>query len=142
VGRGYFDICVYFEQVPHCSYEPDLSHMQIFGCTAYAKILIPLKKLDRRSKKCIFVGYTANGYILWNEEKMCIFVSRDVVFNPKIVKCDYTKESTVKLFDLDDKDEDEIKDNLEGDDPENIINDDVNTDNENVCGNQPYDLRP
>jgi hypothetical protein len=52
--------------------------MQIFGCTAYAKILGPLKKLDRRSKKCIFVGYTANGYRLWNEEKMCILVSSDV----------------------------------------------------------------
>jgi hypothetical protein len=46
------------------------------------------------------------------------------------------------IADLDDKDEDETKDNLERDNPENIINDDVNTDNENVCGYQPYDLRP
>lgn len=39
--------------------KPDVSHMRLFGCVAYA--LIPEKlrqKLDDKSKKCIFLGYS------------------------------------------------------------------------------------
>jgi hypothetical protein len=45
-----------------CSKRPDLAGLKIFGSEVYTKILGPLKKLDSRSKKGIFVGYNTNGY--------------------------------------------------------------------------------
>lgn len=36
--------------------EPDMSFVKLFGCAAHAKNLRPLKKLDNRSRKLIFVG--------------------------------------------------------------------------------------
>lgn len=41
--------------------KPNIKNLQLFGCEAYAKILEPLKKLDERSKKYIFVGYALTG---------------------------------------------------------------------------------
>ncbi|CAB0016275.1 unnamed protein product, partial [Nesidiocoris tenuis] len=49
--------------------KPNLSRLQIFGSTAYAKNLKHLKKLDDRAKKFIFVGYATNAYRLWDEKK-------------------------------------------------------------------------
>lgn len=60
--------------------KPNLSRLQIFGSTVFAKILGPMKKLDNRSKKCIFVGYGTNGYRLWDPDTQKTFISRDVVF--------------------------------------------------------------
>ncbi|CAB0007815.1 unnamed protein product [Nesidiocoris tenuis] len=60
--------------------KPNLSRLQIFGSTAYAKNLKHLKKLDDRAKKFIFVGYATNAYRLWDEKKREIIVSRDVHF--------------------------------------------------------------
>jgi len=38
--------------------KPNISHFRVFGCDVYA-FVIPekRKKLDKRSEKCIFVGY-------------------------------------------------------------------------------------
>lgn len=61
---------------------PDLKNMRVFGCDAYA--LIPSsqrKKLDEKSMKMIFVGYTTMGYRLMNPETRRIIVSRNVKFN-------------------------------------------------------------
>jgi hypothetical protein len=41
------------------------------------------RKLDSKSKRCIFVGYTKNGYRLWDPLTETVFVSRDVIFNEK-----------------------------------------------------------
>jgi hypothetical protein len=51
-------------------------HLRVFGSTCYA--LIPkekIKKLDERSQKCIFLGYsnTTKAYRLYNEVKKCSF---------------------------------------------------------------------
>uniref|UniRef100_A0A1B6C2D3 Integrase catalytic domain-containing protein n=2 Tax=Clastoptera arizonana TaxID=38151 RepID=A0A1B6C2D3_9HEMI len=62
---------------------PDLSRLQVFGSVGYSKILGQLKKLDRRSKKMIFVGYALNGYRMWDGEKRRINISRDVIFEKK-----------------------------------------------------------
>ncbi|KYQ50741.1 Copia protein [Trachymyrmex zeteki] len=64
--------------------EPNLNTLKIFGCAAYAKILEPLKKLDDRSRKLIFVGYSPEGYRLWDAENRKIILSRDVKFEEKI----------------------------------------------------------
>lgn len=44
--------------------KPDLKNLQFFGCDAYAKVFGPLKKLDKRSKHYIFIGYAPSGYRL------------------------------------------------------------------------------
>lgn len=61
--------------------KPDLSRLQIFGSTAYAKVLGHIRKLDSRSKKYLFVGYAPNGYRLWDEHARKIVIHRDVVFS-------------------------------------------------------------
>ena len=64
--------------------KPNVSHLRVFGCTAY--IHVPKderKKLDPKAKKCIFLGYgtTRKGYRLYNQKTSSIVHSRDVVFN-------------------------------------------------------------
>lgn len=61
----------------------DLSHLKVFGCHAFAHIPdIKRRKLDEKSKKYIFVGYseTSLGYRLLDPEKHTIKIARDVVF--------------------------------------------------------------
>lgn len=43
---------------------PDVRKLKVFGCTAYMHIPRELnpRKFDSRSKKCIMMGYTDNGY--------------------------------------------------------------------------------
>lgn len=56
----------------------------MFGCDAFAKILEPLRKLDKRSKKYKMIGYTTNGYRLWDKGEQRVIVARDVIFREKI----------------------------------------------------------
>ena len=63
---------------------PKVDHLRIFGCTAFS--FIPKderRKLDDKSRKCIFLGYSSNqkGYRLYDLERKRIFHSRDVKFN-------------------------------------------------------------
>lgn len=73
---------------------PDLRKLKIFGSTAYAKSLTPLKKMEERSKKMTFVGYANCGYRLWDGEK--IIISRDVVFVEKQKDIDFEHNSKSK----------------------------------------------
>ena len=57
---------------------PNFEIMQIFGSVAHVKI--PLKKLEKRSKKLLFVGYAPNRYRLWNQEEKKIIIARNVKF--------------------------------------------------------------
>jgi hypothetical protein len=62
---------------------PLVRHLRVFGSTCYA--LIPKEqrsKLDARSWKCIFLGYsnTTKGYRLYNETNKKFILSRDVIF--------------------------------------------------------------
>ena len=45
---------------------PNVSHLRSFGCTVYAHIPKDERKLDRKSKKCILLGYgtETKGYRL------------------------------------------------------------------------------
>jgi len=60
------------------SKKPDLSKLMIFGSVVYTKALGHLKKLDDRGEKGILVGYTYNGYRVWNSKKRECYESRDV----------------------------------------------------------------
>jgi len=63
---------------------PNLSNIRLFGCVAFAHIPDQLRrKLDSKSKRCIFVDYTKNGYRLWDPLTKTVFVSRDVIFKEK-----------------------------------------------------------
>jgi transposase InsO family protein len=73
---------------------PSVRHLRVFGSTCYA--LIPKEKrnkLDARSQKCIFLGYsnTTKAYHLYDEVNKKFILSRDVIFlesskNDKIVE--------------------------------------------------------
>lgn len=81
------------------SRKPNLSNLQLFGCTAFAKSLVQIKKLDDRCKKLIFVGYTSNGYRLFDSKKRKIIVSRDVVFKNNIDSSERRMNSQTRTSD-------------------------------------------
>ncbi|KAJ8882511.1 hypothetical protein PR048_014322 [Dryococelus australis] len=59
---------------------PALSNQNYSGLWNMQKIYKMLGKLDKRCDKPIMVGYTTNGYRLWNSEKKEIKLSRYVTF--------------------------------------------------------------
>lgn len=84
----------------------ELSHLRVFGCVAYA--LVPEqkhKKLDAKSKKCIFVGYsdTTKGYRLVDPlVPHKVFFARNVAFlENEFFKTDSIKEDTSNFYKYD-----------------------------------------
>ena len=66
--------------------KPSVSHIRVFGCTAYAKKDGGhLKKLDDRSEAAVHLGIEpgSKAYRLYNPTSKKIIVSRDVVFDEK-----------------------------------------------------------
>ena len=64
-------------------HKPSVTHLQVFGYVAYAKIPDARRtKLDDKSEKCIFVGYGDRrmGYKLYNPITKKVIMSRDVIF--------------------------------------------------------------
>ena len=67
--------------------KPNVSHLHVFGCDAYAHIPKDERtKLDRKGVKCKFVGYseTQKAFRLWDPSTGKIKISRDVIFNENI----------------------------------------------------------
>jgi hypothetical protein len=61
----------------------NVAHLRTFGCIEYTHIPSELrKKLDDRSEKCIFTGYseTSKDYKLYNPITMKLILSRDIQF--------------------------------------------------------------
>ncbi|GJR77081.1 retrovirus-related pol polyprotein from transposon TNT 1-94 [Tanacetum coccineum] len=64
--------------------KPKVSHLRVFGCITYALINSnSRRKLDEKSVKCIFVGYSpqSKAYKLYDPLSGKVLISRDVVFN-------------------------------------------------------------
>ncbi|KAL1458776.1 hypothetical protein WDU94_008892 [Cyamophila willieti] len=64
----------------------DMERIKVFGCRAWAKKMDG-KKLDSKAEKCVMIGYeenTKDGYRLWSEERGCITVRRDVMFDESV----------------------------------------------------------
>jgi hypothetical protein len=60
-----------------------ISRPKVFGCVCFVKDNIPIiGKLDLKTVKCIFVGYSDNqkGYVYWSPIERRLFVSMDVIF--------------------------------------------------------------
>ncbi|GBM64842.1 Copia protein [Araneus ventricosus] len=61
------------------STKPDLNKIRIFGCDAYVKVADTQRtKLDPKSKKMIFIGYSSMGYRVMNPVTRRVTVSRNV----------------------------------------------------------------
>lgn len=84
--------------------KPDISKLQVFGTIAFAHIPNERrKKLDCKSLKCYFVGYSPNGYRLWDDKNHKLFIARDVIFNQDISsKINETDDKSDKMKSLND----------------------------------------
>ncbi|KAK8913818.1 hypothetical protein KSP39_PZI024059 [Platanthera zijinensis] len=74
--------------------KPGVSHLKVFGCVAYSHVPAKMRgKLDEKSEKCIFVGYSeqSKAYKLYNPVKKNTIISRDVVFDEK-AKWDWSEK--------------------------------------------------
>jgi transposase InsO family protein len=80
---------------------PNLSHLKVFGCAAYAHQSIG--KLEPRALKCVFLGYPegVKGYRLWVKEKggFKTMNSRDVIFQENIFPCLHNEKSSAGIED-------------------------------------------
>ncbi|GBL82879.1 Retrovirus-related Pol polyprotein from transposon TNT 1-94 [Araneus ventricosus] len=66
------------------STKPDLSKIRIFGCDAYVEVAdTQRRKLDPKSKKRVFIGYSSMGYRVMDPVTRRITVSRNVRFDEK-----------------------------------------------------------
>lgn len=64
--------------------KPTISHLRVFGCLSFALITShKLKKLEEKSVKCVFIGYSSQSkaYRLYDPLTCRVIVSRDVVFH-------------------------------------------------------------
>ena len=95
--------------------KPKIEHLRVFGCDAYAHIpKDERKRLESKSRKCIFVGYgeSVKGYRLYDPNRAKVIYSRDVLFNEKRSKIESEpiqeeKEQYVELEFATDHHEDE-----------------------------------
>ena len=74
--------------------KPKVRHLRVFGCTAYSHIPKDERwKLDTKTRKCIFLGYSSNrkGYQLYDQCIRRVIHSRHARFNESI--CGVEKES-------------------------------------------------
>lgn len=66
--------------------KPDVKHLRVFGCVAHTHVpQDDRKKLDAKSKQCIFLGYGTDvkGYRLYDIQRSRVIFSRDVIFDEK-----------------------------------------------------------
>lgn len=62
--------------------KPNIDKMRVFGSVAHTWVPKEKRnKLDPKSEKNVMVGYTANGYRIWDPRKRRVTVARDVVFD-------------------------------------------------------------
>lgn len=98
---------VYFDKTPYelwTGRRPDVDKLRVFGSTAYMHIPRELRtKIDSKSRKLYMVGYTVNGYRLWDSDQRKVVMARDVVFDESLMFSakQETREETSKHVILD-----------------------------------------
>ncbi|GJT43374.1 zinc finger, CCHC-type containing protein [Tanacetum coccineum] len=130
--------------------KPNLQHIRIFGCIAYAKVPSQhLTKLDDRSIQMVYLGSEpgSKAYRLFDPITKKICVSRDVKFKEdetwnweEYVKDFYPKEPEWSNFIIQNNETQETEEVQQ--DQENEIEDDVFTDNENEETPSPTNSPP
>ena len=102
--------------------KPKIKHLRVFGCDAYAHVAKDeRKKLESKSRKCIFLGYgeLVKGYRLYDPDRGRVIYSRDVLFNEK--KYEVGRELT-------------------GEEKKQYVELEYATDHEIICDNQDSDM--
>lgn len=64
--------------------KPGVGHLKVLGCIAYAHVPDQRRrKLDQKSEKTVFVGYSENtkAYKLYNPVTKKVIISKDVIFD-------------------------------------------------------------
>lgn len=61
--------------------KPRLQNLKNFGSTVYILIKTRKTKFDAKSEKDILVGYTPNGYKIWNVDKEIFVIASDVIID-------------------------------------------------------------
>lgn len=64
--------------------KPDVSNLRVFGCVAFVHVpASERQKLDPKSVKCIFLGYslTQKAYRFWDGAAGKVRISRDAIFD-------------------------------------------------------------
>jgi hypothetical protein len=111
--------------------KPDYKRLKIFGCHCYVHVPKELrKKLDSKAKLCILVGYSTNGYKLFNLKDRKFVWSRDVIFNEE----EFGEQVQKDLSQLDSEDEgfeDFTSDSDSTDQERNSVKEDDSSDQEN-----------
>ena len=86
----------------------DVSHLWVFGCTAYAHIPDEqCKKFDKKAEKLRFIGYAERqkAYRFWDQEKRKCVVRKDVVFN----EIDFGQLSSIKFHEMEETNQNDKK---------------------------------
>ena len=69
--------------------KPSYKNLRVFGCEAYMHVPKELrKKLESKSRKCIFLGYGKSGktgYHLWDPKAHNLVRSSHVIFSEKVM---------------------------------------------------------
>lgn len=62
--------------------KPSVSNLRVFGCRCYVHVpKCKRGKMEPKSYPHIMVGYSGNGYRLWDAEQRKIVLSRDDIFD-------------------------------------------------------------
>ncbi|KAM1306817.1 hypothetical protein ACFX2H_009156 [Malus domestica] len=93
--------------VPQTPYEiwhgksKNLNHIRIWGCPAYVKRL-EADKLEARSVKCYFVGYSKQtlGYEFYNPDDQKVFVARPAMFPEDEIVLKGSSKKTIELKEI------------------------------------------
>lgn len=82
--------------------KPDLSKLRVFGCVGFVCTLKEHLdgKFDKRSRRCIMLGYVENGYRVWSVSDKRIITARDVVFDESRNKFNDLEDFEDYIFDL------------------------------------------
>jgi hypothetical protein len=76
-------------KTPHeavTQHKPDISHLRVFGCTAYVYVQKDQRKsLQSHMQKCVFIGYPAGykGWLFYNPTTKKMIISERAEFDER-----------------------------------------------------------
>lgn len=84
--------------------KPNINKVRVFGCNAFVHIPKTNRgKMDPRSEKMLMMGYSSNGYRLWNPSKQKIITARNVIFDESKINTTKTEPQITIMEDIPEK---------------------------------------